>query len=56
MRDGNSLSSTFNEDLNEWNTSAAETMAYMFTGAALFNGNISSWSTEHVINMTGMCK
>lgn len=52
----NNLSSTFNEDLNGWNTSSAESMAFMFTGASLFNGNISLWSTERVTNMTGMCK
>jgi Mycoplasma protein of unknown function, DUF285 len=52
----NTLSSTFHENLDGWNTSAAATMAFMFTGAALFNGNISTWSTERVVNMTGMCK
>lgn len=52
----NNQSGTFNENLDGWNTSAAETMAFLFTGAALFNGNISAWSTERVINMTGMCK
>jgi Mycoplasma protein of unknown function, DUF285 len=46
---------TFNDDISQWNTSSAQSMAYMFAGAAMFRQDISSWSTSGVINMTGMC-
>ena len=52
----NSKSCDFNEYIGAWNTTSAVLMSHMFAGAALFNQDISSWSTEKVINMTGMCK
>lgn len=52
--DRNSLCMLFNEDLIGWDTSAAQTMEYMFMGATNFNGNISTWSTSRVTNMTSM--
>jgi Mycoplasma protein of unknown function, DUF285 len=52
----NPLAYSFNEDLRGWNTSAVESMAFMFTGAAMFNGDVSLWSTGRVTRMTGMCK
>ena len=46
----------FNEDIGMWNTSEAVSMSFMFAGAALFTQDISSWITNKVTNMTGMCK
>jgi surface protein len=54
--DRNAKAYTFNEDISQWNTSSAQSMSYMFAGAAMFRQDISSWSTSRVINMTGMCK
>lgn len=54
--DRNPSTKTFDEDLSGWDTSAAKSMVQTFAGASLFNGNISSWSTHGVTNMSGMCK
>jgi len=36
--------SAFNQPLYSWNTSAVESMDYMFNGATLFNQDISGWN------------
>jgi surface protein len=46
--------STFNEDLNEWDMSAAVNMFGMFAYATAFNGNISSWNMSSVTNTSDM--
>jgi hypothetical protein len=45
----------FNENIGQWNTSSAESMAFMFAGATVFNHDLSFWSTGKVVNLTGMC-
>jgi Mycoplasma protein of unknown function, DUF285 len=54
--DRNPLVSKFTEDLNGWDTSSAESMARMFSGASFFNGDISTWSTTGVKTMEAMFK
>jgi surface protein len=46
---------TFNERIGRWNTSAATSMSYMFSGLSRFHQDISRWSTGKVTNMSGMC-
>jgi surface protein len=46
--------STFHEDLNNWDTSSAVTMFGMFAYANAFNGNISSWNLSSVTNTSDM--
>jgi len=46
------LTSSFNEAINGWNTSSAESMVGMFLNARQFNGNISSWDVSHVTDMS----
>jgi surface protein len=46
-----SSESTFNEDLSDWDMSAATTLTGMFAYASAFNGNISTWNTSSVFNM-----
>ena len=48
------LISSFNEEINSWNTSSAESMVAMFLNARQFNGNISSWDVSHVTDMSWM--
>ena len=45
---------TFNEDINTWDVSNAETMTSMFFGARKFNSNLMSWNTSKVTNMGRM--
>ncbi|MBW8245051.1 BspA family leucine-rich repeat surface protein, partial [Muricauda oceani] len=40
--------SSFNGDLNDWDTETITDMSYMFEGATSFNGDISSWDTYNV--------
>ncbi len=46
--------STFNQDLNGWNTSAVTNMGGMFQNASGFNGTIGNWDTSKVTNMGAM--
>ena len=46
--------STFNQNLNSWNTSNVTSMNQIFDGATSFNGNITNWNTSNVTNMVGM--
>ncbi len=41
-------SSSFNQDLSEWNVSNVRSMGGMFAGALSFNGNISTWDVSNV--------
>ena len=43
--------STFNEDISDWNTSSATTMNRMFYQASSFNRDVSGWDVSRVINM-----
>jgi surface protein len=43
--------SSFNDDLDQWNTSNVTNMSLMFLGASAFNGNIATWDTGNVSNM-----
>ena len=51
---GNPACSTFNADLNSWNTSRVVDMSQMFYQADAFNGNIRSWDTSDVEDMSQM--
>ncbi len=41
-------------NMNQWDTSSVTNMAYMFSNAGAFNGDISGWDTSSVGNMYGM--
>jgi surface protein len=45
---------TFNQSLNNWNTSNVINMGGMFASANAFNQPLDNWSTSNVLNMTGM--
>ena len=49
---GNAIN--FNEPLNDWDTSAATTMARMFYLASSFNQNLDNWDTSSVTTMAEM--
>ena len=46
--------SSFNQPLNNWNTSHVTTMRGMFQGASLFNQPLNNWNTSNVKNMDVM--
>lgn len=43
-----------NASFGRWNTANIRDMSLMFSGAPLFNQDISSWNTEKVTTMSGM--
>jgi len=49
--DRNPAAAEFNEDLDGWNTSNAETFERLFQNAKAFNGTIATWDTSRVTNM-----
>jgi len=46
--------SSFNADLDKWNTSGVTSMKGMFQEAHTFNGNVSTWDISQVTNMGDM--
>ena len=52
----NPLASLFDEALSGWDTTSAVSMENAFAGAALFNGDVSTWSMSKVTTTSGMCK
>jgi len=46
--------STFNQDISNWNVGAVTNMEGMFIRAILFNQDISNWDVSSVTNMLGM--
>lgn len=46
--DRNPKAATFNENLDRWNMSNAESLWSFFKGAEAFNGDISTWNTARV--------
>jgi surface protein len=46
--------SSFNENINSWDTSNVTNMNAMFSGASAFNSPIGSWDTSKVTNMNAM--
>ena len=46
--------STFNEDINGWNTSSVTSMNRMFDGASSFNGDVTNFDTSSVTDMSFM--
>ena len=49
--DRNPAAAEFNEDLDGWNTSNAESFERLFQNAKAFNGTIATWETSRVTNM-----
>ena len=47
-------SSTFNQDINNWNVSNVTSMGNMFREASSFNQDLSNWNVSNVTNMYGM--
>jgi surface protein len=45
---------SFNADLNDWNTSNVTDMSGLFQVATSFNGDLDKWDTSNVTNMHGM--
>ncbi|MEM8896184.1 MAG: BspA family leucine-rich repeat surface protein, partial [Bacteroidota bacterium] len=45
---------SFNSDINHWNTSAVEYMQDVFKGATSFNQPLDNWDVSNVIDMSGM--
>ena len=46
--------SSFNQDLNNWDTSNINLMNGMFRNATNFNQDLSDWDTSNVTNMGAM--
>ena len=46
--------SAFNQDISDWDVSAATSMEGMFYGASSFNQDISTWDVSAVTSMKGM--
>ena len=46
--------STFNQDINHWDTSSIQDMAFMFQNATTFNQDIGDWNTGMVTSMSTM--
>ena len=46
--------STFNGDIESWNTAQVTSMYQMFRSASAFNHDIRGWNTEKVTSMGGM--
>ena len=42
---------TFNQPLDNWDTSKVKDMSYMFYYARFFNGSLNDWDTSNVTNM-----
>ena len=45
---------SFNQDINHWDTSSIQDMTFMFQNATTFNQNIGDWNTGMVTTMTSM--
>jgi len=45
---------SFNQDIDNWNTSSVTDMEGVFNGATNFNQNIGSWNTSNVTDMQNM--
>ena len=46
--------SSFNQDIENWDTSTVMNMSGMFYGAEAFNQDIGGWNTELVVDMSSM--
>jgi len=45
---------SFNQDISDWNTSSVRSMEGMFLNASLFNQDISGWNVSNVLFMNSM--
>ena len=43
-----------NQSIEDWNTSEAKWMGYMFSGATSFNQPIGDWNVSSIVTMVGM--
>jgi surface protein len=48
------FATSFNQNINTWNTSSVTDMSSMFNGANSFNQNIGGWNVSNVTNMSSM--
>jgi surface protein len=49
-----SITSSFNKNIGNWDTSSVKNMTGMFLGARAFNKDISKWDVSNVTSMYGM--
>jgi surface protein len=52
--DASVYSNGFNEDISDWNTSAATKMSYLFYDQRIFNQDISKWDVSKVTDISSM--
>jgi len=48
------VSSSFNQQLEEWDTSHVTDMQFMFRSASVFNQDLNHWDTAHVTSLSYM--
>ena len=54
QNDTSGITSDFNYDISNWDTSSVTNMKNMFNGCNSFNQDISKWDVSNVTNMDNM--